>query len=79
MGSADNIGFGRYTTFTNTDQKTKIMQISLHSFHLLQNHSMEYHAAEDQPISYDQCIQELCIFWNSEHGQKYIHFVGRRN
>ena len=80
--------FGRYTTLrtipadtdtdTNTDQKTKTMQISFHSFQLLQNHSMEYHAAEDQPISYDQCLQELCNFWNLKHNQKYIYF-GRRN
>jgi hypothetical protein len=75
----DNIGLGRYVNLTpiKTDQKT--MQISLHSFHLLQNHSIEYHSAEDQPISYDQCIQELCNFWNSEHGQNHIHFGGTRN
>ena len=88
----NNYGFGNLTnlkpvipavvaaeedTNTNTDQK--IMQISLHSFQLLQNHSIEYHTAEDQPISYDQCIQELCNFWNLEHGQKHIHFVGTRN
>jgi hypothetical protein len=81
--SNGNIGFGNLTglrplnntsTTTTTehdndDNKTKIMQISKHSFELLQNHSHKYH---DQPISYNECIEELCTFYNEQHGQKYF-------
>jgi hypothetical protein len=80
-----NVGLGRYvglrpittTTITTTEHddnnnKTKIMQISLHSFNLLCNHSHKYH---DQPISYDECIEELCTFYNKEHQTNYFHLT----
>jgi hypothetical protein len=53
----------------DTTTTTKIMQISLHSWELLQNHSRKYH---DQPISYDEIIKELCSFYNEKHEQKYF-------
>jgi hypothetical protein len=54
---------------TTTAATTKLMQISLHSFELLQNHSRKFH---DQPISYDEIIEELCKYWNSNHKQKWF-------
>ncbi len=57
----------------NKDQKTKTMEISIHSFQLLQDHSRKYHSAADQPVSYDECIIELCNYWN-EHNSPYTHF-----
>jgi hypothetical protein len=47
---------------TDTVQKTKTMEISSHSFQLLQDHSRKYHSEEDQPVSFDECIYELCTF-----------------
>jgi hypothetical protein len=52
----------------NNTTATKLMQISLHSFELLQNHSRKFH---EQPISYDEIIEELCNFWNEQHKTKY--------
>jgi ABC-type phosphate/phosphonate transport system ATPase subunit len=53
---------------------TKTISISLHSFELLQNHSSKYHTLEEQPISYDEIIQEVCNFYNKEHDeQKCLH------
>ena len=54
---------------TSTNTKVKTMQISLHSWELLKNHSRKYHA---QPMLYDEIIEELCTFWNEKHEQKYF-------
>jgi hypothetical protein len=51
---------------------TKTISISLTSWELLQNHSSKYHTLEEQPVSYDQCIIELCTFYNANHEQKYF-------
>jgi hypothetical protein len=81
MANRTNNPFGSMSHITEIDNstnhlesKTKTMEISLNSFHLLQSHSKKYHSLEEQPISYDMCISELCNFWNSKHNQKYIHF-----
>jgi hypothetical protein len=55
--------------------KTKAMEISIHSFKLLQDHSRKYHSTEEQPLSYDQCIIELCNFWNENHNIPYTHLT----
>jgi hypothetical protein len=47
---------------SDTVKNTKTMEISIRSFQLLQDHSRKYHSSEEQPISYDQCIYELCNF-----------------
>ena len=57
---------------TETVQTTKTMEISIRSFQLLQSHSKNYHSVEDQPISHDQCIYELCNFWNEQHNSDFI-------
>ena len=71
MVTKSNHGFGNLTNLkpvittttantnkTNDTTKTtkKIMRISLETFEKLKNHSRKYH---DQPISYDEIIEEL--------------------
>jgi hypothetical protein len=65
---------GKMSSLVEGDKSTitKIISISFHSFELLQNHSSKYHTLEEQPISYDQCILELCTFYNANHEQKYF-------
>jgi hypothetical protein len=60
---------------SDTVKKTKTMEISIHSFKLLQDHSKKYHSAEEQPVSYDQCIYELCSFWNEQHNSTCRHLT----
>ena len=66
-------------TITNTDTTTNIkrktpppkmrtMKISEQVHELLRNHSRKYH---NQPISYNEIIEELCKFYNEHHDQKY--------
>jgi hypothetical protein len=54
---------------SNNNTTTKTMQISLHSFELLQNHSRKFH---NQPMPYDDIIEELCNYWNENHEQKWF-------
>jgi hypothetical protein len=60
---------GKMSNLVEDDKSkiTKTISISLHSFELLCNHSRKYHTPEEQPISYDQCIEELCTFYNEKH------------
>ena len=52
-----------------TSNKTRIMRISEPIYEKLKDHSRKYH---DQPISYDEIIEELCIFYNKNNDQKYF-------
>jgi hypothetical protein len=61
------IKLGKMSNLIQNDNKTKTMQISLHTFELLQKHSRKYNS---QPISYDEIIEELCTFYNEQHEQK---------
>ena len=47
----------------------KTMKISYNIYEKLRDHSHKYH---DQPISYDEIIDELCTFYNEEHERKYF-------
>ncbi len=54
---------------STTIPQTKTMIISHASFELLCSHSRKYH---NQPISYDEIIEELCTFYNANHKQKWF-------
>ena len=56
------------TTNNTTTYCTKIMRITPETFEKLRDFSHKYH---DQPISYDEIIEELCSFYNEHHEQKY--------
>jgi hypothetical protein len=47
----------------------KTMKISYNIYEKLRDHSHKYH---DQPISYDEIIDELCTFYNEQHEKKYF-------
>ena len=47
----------------------KTMKISYNIYEKLRDHSHKYH---DQPISYDEIIDELCTFYNEQHKPKYF-------
>ncbi len=53
----------------NATYCTKIMRITPQIFEKLTDHSHKYH---DQPISYDEIIDELCTFYNEQHEKKYF-------
>ena len=60
------------STTNNTTYCTKIIRITPETFELLKFHSHKYH---DQPISYDEIIEELCTFYNENHETKYFHLT----
>jgi hypothetical protein len=66
---------GKMSSLVEGDKSkiTKTISISLTSWELLQNHSAKYYTLEEQPISYDEIIQEVCNFYNEKNEQKYIH------
>ena len=53
---------GNKSNLVDHSKQTKTMEISLSSWELLNSHSKRYHTAEEQPVSYDECIVELCNF-----------------
>lgn len=53
---------------TPPPKKTRTMKISEPVYELC-NHSRKYH---DQPISYDEILEELCTFYNKNHEQKWF-------
>ncbi|HET7642207.1 MAG TPA: hypothetical protein VFK40_01760 [Nitrososphaeraceae archaeon] len=65
---------GNKSNLVDPTKKTKTMEISLNSWELLNEHGKKFHDAEEYPVSYDTCIQELCSFWNEKHNSPYMHF-----
>jgi hypothetical protein len=55
------------STTNNTTYCTKIMRITPEIFEKLREFSHKYH---NQPISYDEIIDELCTFYNEQHKPK---------
>jgi hypothetical protein len=46
-------------------QNIKTMEISIHSWKLLMDHSKNYHSTEKQPVSPDKCIN--CVFFGMKN------------
>ena len=81
LGKMSNLKIVTTTTNTNNTTtkrktpppppktKTRTMKISEPVYELLRNHSRKYY---DQPISYDEILEELCTFYNQHHEQKWF-------
>ncbi len=57
------------STTNNTTYCTKIMRITPDTFEKLRDFSHKWH---EQPISFDEIIDELCSFYEEQHKQKYF-------
>ncbi len=57
----------------NTTYYTKIMRISPDTFEKLRDFSHKWH---EQPISFDEIIDELCSFYEEKHEKKWYYLEG---